>query len=95
MSDRGDVAWFAAMLYMLHESHPFSVTSWFRTPRRNAEVGGHPRSRHLDGLAVDLVMDEGVEATEFTKMAKACGLHLVDEGSHIHVQAVPPRVEQA
>jgi uncharacterized protein YcbK (DUF882 family) len=31
------------------------VTNGFRCEKHNAEEGGHPQSRHLDGLAIDVV----------------------------------------
>lgn len=33
---------------------PLTVTSWYRCPKRNAEVGGARKSIHLSGLAVDI-----------------------------------------
>jgi uncharacterized protein YcbK (DUF882 family) len=33
---------------------PFIINSAFRTPEKNAEVGGKPNSSHLRGLAVDI-----------------------------------------
>lgn len=33
---------------------PLIVTSGYRTPAHNAEVGGHPKSLHLQGRAVDI-----------------------------------------
>ena len=32
---------------------PIVVTSWFRSPKLNAAIGGVPTSAHLKGLAVD------------------------------------------
>lgn len=33
---------------------PIKITSWYRCPARNAQVGGARKSIHLTGLAVDL-----------------------------------------
>jgi uncharacterized protein YcbK (DUF882 family) len=32
---------------------PMPVTSWYRSPRHNAAVGGAPRSKHLQAIATD------------------------------------------
>lgn len=37
---------------------PFLITSGFRTPEHNAEVGGVVNSAHLKGLAVDIATSE-------------------------------------
>ena len=34
---------------------PFFLTSDYRTPEHNQQVGGHPRSLHVKGRAVDFV----------------------------------------
>jgi len=34
-------------------NEPLRITSWYRTPMHNIEIGGSPTSRHLLGLAVD------------------------------------------
>lgn len=63
-----------------------SVTSWGRTPARNARVGGVPTSYHLHFLAVDVAYDAvpGVSVRE--RFAERCGLKLVIEGDHDHLQ---------
>jgi hypothetical protein len=33
---------------------PIGVTSWYRPPQVNAEVGGVPNSQHINGSAVDI-----------------------------------------
>lgn len=35
----------------------YTLTSWYRDPVRNMQVGGVPTSLHLQGLAVDVVPD--------------------------------------
>lgn len=63
---------------------PVRVTSWWRSRRDNARVGGHPNSQHLTGLAVDVLNDAAGDA--FAQLARAVGLVVVDEGDHYHVQ---------
>jgi uncharacterized protein YcbK (DUF882 family) len=38
-------------------NRPIAITSWYRDPRSNREVGGSPRSQHLLGLACDFTVD--------------------------------------
>lgn len=62
-----------------------TITSWWRTPWHNEEVGGVPNSRHQLGLAFDIVpvtneVKTQVAALGFSKM--------IDEGSHIHVEII-------
>jgi len=39
---------------------PFVINSAFRTPERNAKIGGKPNSSHLRGLAVDIKAKDSV-----------------------------------
>jgi len=56
------------------------VTSWWRNPIRNAEVGGLTGSAHLLGWAVDLTpVTPAVEAA-----ARQAFPVVVNEGDHIH-----------
>lgn len=68
-----------------------SVTSWVRTPERNARVGGHPRSLHLVGLAMDVVPNGNsalrpLEPHERAAFASGFGLRLIVEGDHDHLE---------
>ncbi len=65
---------------------PFSVTSWIRSRKHNTAVGGVPTSRHLFGLAVDVVFDPGVDTTDFVLLASEIGLEVVVERDHLHIQ---------
>ena len=71
--------------------YSFSVTSWIRSRGHNFRVGGVSDSRHLFGLAVDLVFDPGSDMSGFNEKAAQLGLQVVVEGDHLHVQE--PRVK--
>lgn len=66
--------------------YPGSITSGRRSRLRNAEVGGHPRSLHLCGLAFDVVLDDHSDSAGFAIMCERLGLKVVLEKDHIHVQ---------
>lgn len=62
------------------------ATSWYRSPRVNRDVGGHPESQHLLGLAVDLIAEEPqLAVTALTEL----GLEAFNEATHVHVQYWP------
>lgn len=80
---------FCSIIRTLQRRFGFSVTSWFRSPKRNKAKGGHPKSKHLRGLAVDAVLDDmkdEKQKAELTAAARAMGLGVVDEGDHLHIQ---------
>jgi hypothetical protein len=88
---------FVEMVYQLCEKHGGSVTSGFRTPMRNAEVDGHPQSRHLTGYAMDVVLDadrDGIAANDveafvrFRADARLLGIKVLDEHDHLHCQPI-------
>lgn len=61
------------------------VSSWFRSPAVNADVGGAPRSQHLMALAIDVVLEDA-QVERFIETARWLGLTPVRERGHIHVQ---------
>lgn len=72
-----------------------SVISWTRSPGRNQSVGGHPRSRHLKGLAADIVFDQPFLTWRAFAWYKQKGLHgyVKPSGRSLHIQdraARPP-----
>lgn len=81
---------FAGKIELLASIFPLSVTSWFRSKKRNTAIGGHPRSSHLFGLAVDVVIENPEDKKYFLKTVEALGLGFLDEGDHIHIQRRSP-----
>lgn len=77
---------FAGKIDLLNKLFPLSITSWFRSKKRNAAVGGHPQSKHLSGFAIDVVLDDPKDKPQFLKTVNALGLGFLDEGDHIHIQ---------
>jgi uncharacterized protein YcbK (DUF882 family) len=66
-----------------------TVTSWIRSRDRNAKVGGHPNSYHQCGLAVDVVIEDEDLKSRFKRRMWKFGFGVLDEGDHVHVQAIP------
>lgn len=81
-----NVACFAFLIHTLCTIHSASVTSWIRTAKRNAAVGGGVNSRHLIGMGCDCVLDDKAKTAAFTAAARALGLQVADEGDHIHIE---------
>ena len=75
-----------AIVDTLHMRYSFTETSGHRTPGRNAMVGGHPNSRHLLGLAVDVILDDDIQLGPFINDAERLGLKVIPETDHIHIQ---------
>lgn len=82
---------FASALIAYCAATAASVTSWGRTPKHNAAVGGVAESAHLIWTAADVVYDaNGVPPPGVTAhrdaLAARLGLRLIHEGNHDHVQ---------
>jgi len=56
------------------------VTSWWRNPWKNFEVGGLSGSAHLLGWAVDLTPVDAIVEAQARKVFPV----VVNEGTHIH-----------
>jgi uncharacterized protein YcbK (DUF882 family) len=70
---------------------PGTITSWWRTQKRNREVGGAKHSQHLSGLAVDIAIPAAYRLQAIERL-RAQGLVVIDEGDHLHAQRFPARV---
>lgn len=87
-------AYFLAIILQLCRRYAGSITSWIRTPTRNAKVGGTPTSQHITGTAVDIVLDNPKDADNLIKTAKQLGLQAFNEQDHIHIEVPPKRKTQ-
>ena len=68
-------------------SHWGRVTSTYRSPEHNREVGGVPNSYHLRGRAIDIARAPGVNHMMIKAAYQRAGYNLVeslDEGDHSH-----------
>jgi hypothetical protein len=68
-------------------SHWGRVTSTYRSPEHNREVGGVPNSYHLSGRAIDIARRSGVNHSMIRSAFLNAGYTLVkslDEGDHSH-----------
>lgn len=64
---------------------PFVITSGFRTPEENKEIGGAPDSAHLKGLAVDLRCWNSTERFLIVKSLLKTGFKRIEVcQDHIH-----------
>lgn len=79
-----------------HRAHvPFVITSGYRTPEHNFEVGGVDRSSHTKGLAVDLMCENSILMWHmldglFFAGFKRIGIYIIEADGkphpvHIHV----------
>lgn len=76
----------AKNLQLLSFVFDFSVTSWFRSAKRNKALKGAPNSPHLTGNAVDVVLDDAKDSDHFVRFAERMGFKCVVESDHIHVR---------
>ena len=67
-----------------------SVTSWGRSPERNARVGGHVNSLHQVWLAADVGYSPNPTPplAKARKRASQLGMRLLRESDHDHLQAL-------
>ncbi|HWR41832.1 YcbK family protein [Sporomusa sp.] len=52
---------------------PVSLSCAYRCPEHNAEVGGVPNSYHIQGIAADVLVPDGMSVDELASIAEQCG----------------------
>lgn len=82
-----EIGEFARHLHDYCLAYSASVTSWIRTPDHNIRVGGVPNSRHLLGVAADVIYDGSPPGDQADAMLARRGLQRIREGDHDHIQA--------
>jgi len=81
-----DVVKFALAVMTYAMRTQASVTSWGRTPRRQAELDPSVKfSPHVYWVGADVVYDGG-QAYDYEEIAVRLGLKLIHEADHDHLQ---------
>lgn len=80
----------ASELYRVGDTFGLSVTSWGRSPKRNAQVGGSKTSQHLIWGAFDVVPDDFASTAPWVKRhfeKLGCWVQPLSETkTYIHIQ---------
>lgn len=65
---------------------PVYVSSGFRSQMGNRKIGGHPRSLHMKGQAIDIPMTDPYERWSLVYAAMSVGLGVEVCDRHVHVE---------
>lgn len=86
LAPKSEVAVFWDKIETIRGEIKMSATSSFRTSKRNAAVGGVYNSKHLQNLAVDVILDNAVDGERLKLLCKNAGIFCLDEKDHYHLQ---------
>ena len=64
---------------------PLVITSSYRTPEYNKLIGGATKSKHLEGIAVDVACDNGKDRLNIVEAAIDLGLTVGVGNTFIHL----------
>lgn len=83
-----DIGTFCTIVFAVCKIYGGSVTSWVRSEAHNKTVGGTANSKHLFGLALDIVLDKAENQTPCIEALRACKLRAFWDKTHIHVETL-------
>lgn len=86
LETKTEQAIFAEKIERIRKQIKMSATSSFRTRKRNAYVGGMINSKHLENLAVDVILDFKIDSERLQELCKNENLTCLDEKNHFHIQ---------
>ncbi len=75
---------------------PVTLTSGYRSPQKNALVGGVPNSAHLTGQAYDFI-PKGISTKDAADRLAKSGIpfdQVIDENDHVHISFAPTNRRQ-
>jgi hypothetical protein len=62
-----------------------TITSGYRDPAKNRDVGGVANSQHMSGTAFDAVIPPAIKA-QAIEYGRSQGYEVIDEGDHVHFE---------
>lgn len=71
---------------------PITITSGYRTPEHNAEVGGVPDSAHVKGLAADIYGSNMLDLLAAVKMVGFKRVGVASNFIHVDIDTSKPQV---
>lgn len=84
-----NVGTFCTIIHALCKIYGGSVTSWTRSIAHNKGIPGSvANSKHLDGLAVDVVLDDVENQTPFIAACRALKIRAFWDRDHVHAEAL-------
>lgn len=64
---------------------PLTINSSYRTKAYNESIGGSSRSKHIEGIAVDIACDNATLRAKIVKKALSLGLTVGPAKTFVHV----------
>ena len=84
-----NIGQFCTIIHTLCKIYGGSVTSWTRSVAHNKSLTGSvANSKHIDGLAVDVTLDEADQQTPFIGACRALKIRAFWDRDHVHAEAL-------